>query len=60
MFYIIGIDFDLYRKCIKFQFTPEKNWKIIEIDHVKAICLVDASKDDELKEAFLWKNNQSH
>ena len=30
----------------------------IEIDHVKPICLFDVSKDDELKEAFSWKNTQ--
>ena len=33
------------------------NWPNIEIDHVKAICLFDVSKE-ELKEAFSWKNTQ--
>ena len=55
---ILGIDIDLYRKWIEFQFTPEMNWSNIEIDHVKAICLFDVSKDEELKEAFSWKNTQ--
>ena len=32
--------------------TPEMNWSNIEIDHVKAICMSDVSKDEELKEAF--------
>ena len=48
---ILGIDVDTYRKWIEYQFTPE-------IDHVKAICLFDVSKDEELREAFIWKNTQ--
>ena len=55
---ILGIDIDLYRKWIEFQMTPEMNWSNIEIDHVKAICLFDVSKDEELREAFNWKNTQ--
>ena len=55
---ILGIDIDTYRKWIEFQFTPEMNWENIEIDHVKAICLFDVTKDEELKEAFNWKNTQ--
>ena len=54
----IGIDIDSYRKWIEFQFTPEMTWDSIEIDHVKAICLFDVSKDEELREAFSWKNTQ--
>ena len=54
----LGIDVDSYRKWIEFQFTPEMTWDNIEIDHVKAICLFDVSKDEELKEAFHWKNTQ--
>ena len=38
--------------------TSEMNWSNIEIDHVKPICLFDVSKDEELKEAFSWKNIQ--
>ena len=55
---ILGIDIDLYRKWIEYQMTPEMNWSNIEIDHVKAICLFDVSKDEELGEAFSWKNTQ--
>ena len=55
---ILGIDIDTYRKWIEYQFTPEKNWSNIEIDHVKAICLFDISNDEELKLAFSWKNTQ--
>ena len=55
---ILGIDFDLYKKWIEFQFTPDMNWSNIEIDHVKVICLFVISKDKELKEAFNWKNTQ--
>ena len=55
---ILGIDVDTYRKWIEFQFTPEMNWENIEIDHVKPICKFDVTKDDELREAFNWKNTQ--
>ena len=55
---ILGIDIDLYRKWIEFQFTPEMNWSYVEIDHVKPICLFDVSKEEELKEAFSWKKTQ--
>ena len=55
---ILGIDFDSYKKWIEFQFTPEMNWENIEIDHVKPICKFDVTKDDELGEAFNWKNVQ--
>ena len=44
---------------MEFQFTPEMNWDNIEIDHVQAICLFDMSEDEELREAFNWKNTQS-
>ena len=55
---ILGIDIDLYRKWLEFQFTPEMNWSNIEIDHVKPICMFDVTKDEQLKEAFSWKNTQ--
>ena len=54
----LGIDVDSYRKWIEFQFTPEMTWDNIEIDDVKAICLFDISDDEQLKEAFNWKNTQ--
>ena len=34
------------------------NWSNIEIDHVKRICMFDVSDDEQLKEAFSWKNTQ--
>ena len=55
---ILGIDIDTYRKWIEYQFTPEMKWSNIEIDHVKAICLLDICNDEELKLAFNWKNTQ--
>ena len=55
---ILGIDIDLYRKWLEFQFTPDMDWGNIEIDHVKPICMFDVCKDEELKEAFNWKNTQ--
>ena len=56
---ILGIDIDLYRKWIEYQMTPEMNWSNIEIDHVKAICMFDVTKDEELRKAFNWKNTQT-
>ena len=38
--------------------TPDMSWDNIDIDHVKAFCLFDVSNDEELKEAFNWKNTQ--
>ena len=54
----LGKNIDPYRKWIEWQFTSEINWSNIEIDHVKPICMFDVSKDEELKEAFSWKNTQ--
>ena len=34
------------------------NYTNNEIDHVKAICLFDVSDDEQLKEAFNWRNTQ--
>ena len=55
---ILVIDFDTYKKWIEFQMTPDITWNNIEIDHIKAICLFDISKDEELREAFNCKNSQ--
>ena len=49
---ILGIDLDTYRKWVEFQKIPDITWDKIEIDHVKAICLFDVSKEEELREAF--------
>ena len=38
--------------------TPDMTRGNTEIDHVKAICLFDVSKEEELKEAFNWKITQ--
>ena len=54
----LGVDIDLYRKWIEFRMNPEMNWSNIETDHVKAICMFDVSKDEDLREAFNWKNTQ--
>ena len=55
---ILGIDIDLYKKWIESQMTPELNWSNIEIDHVKTICFFVVSDDEQLKEAFNWRNTQ--
>ena len=33
-------------------------WLIIEIDHLKPICMFDLSKGEELGDAYNWKNTQ--
>ena len=38
--------------------TPDVTWDNIEIDHVKPFCMCDVSNDEELKDAFNWKNTQ--
>ena len=55
---ILAIDLDLYRNWTKFQFTPEMTWDNMEIDHVKAFCIFDVSKAEQLKEAFSWKSTK--
>ena len=55
---ILGIGIETYKKWIEWQMTPEMTWDNIEIDHVKAICLFDVSNDEQLKEAFNWRNTQ--
>ena len=35
--------------------TPDMAWDNIEINHVKAICIFDVSKEEELKEALSSK-----
>ena len=55
---ILGIDIEIYKKWIEFHMTPDMTWDNIEIDHVKSICMFDVTKDEELKEAFNWKNTQ--
>ena len=55
---ILGIDIETYKKWIKFQMTPETNWTNIELDHGKPICTFDLSDDEQLKEAFNWRNTQ--
>ena len=55
---ILGIDINRYRNWIEWEMTPEMNWTNIELDHIKPICMFDVSKEEELKEAFNWKNTQ--
>ena len=55
---VLGIDINTYKRWIEFQTPPEMNWLNIETDQVKAICMFDASKDEELEEAFNWKITQ--
>ena len=38
--------------------TPEMNCTNIELDHVEPICTFDLSDDEQLKEAFNWRNTQ--
>ena len=34
------------------------NWTNIELDHVNPICTFDLSDDEQLNEAFKWRNTQ--
>ena len=54
---ILSIDIDTYKRWIEWQMTPEMNWRNIEIDQMKAICLFGVSKDE--KKAFNWKYTQT-
>ncbi len=55
---LLGIDIETYKRWIEYQMTPEMNFKNIHIDHVKPISSFDISNDNELLEAFNWKNTQ--
>ena len=50
----LGIDIDTYRRWVEYQFTPEMNWKNIEIDLVRPISSFNVTNDEEFKEAFNW------
>ena len=45
---ILGIDINTHKRWIEWQMTPDMTWDNIEIDHVKAICLFDLSKEEDL------------
>ena len=34
------------------------NWSIINIDHVKPICMFDVPRDKKMRVAFSWENTQ--
>ena len=55
---ILGIDLETYKKWILWQMSSEMNWSNIHIDHVRCISSFDVTKEDELLEAFNWKNTQ--
>ena len=38
--------------------SPERTFSNIHIDHVKPISSFDVSKEEELLEAFNWRNTQ--
>ena len=38
--------------------TSDMTWDIIEIDHVRPFCMFDRSIEEEIKDAFNWKNTQ--
>ena len=56
---ILGLVIETYKKRIEFQMTPNMTWDNIEIDHVKAICMFNVTKDEELKEVFNWKKHSA-
>ena len=44
---------------IKFRESLARNWSHIHIDREKLIASFDLSKDEDVKEASIWKNIQS-
>ena len=46
---VLGIDIDIYRNWIEWQFTPEMNWSNTEVDHVKCICVFDKPDNEQLE-----------
>ena len=56
---ILGIDIETYKRWIEWQMTPDMTWYNIEIDHVRPISSFDISDDEQLKEAFNWRNTQT-
>ena len=57
--HVLIIDIDTYRRRIEYQLTPEMNWSVIEVDHLKPVCSVDVSNKLELKETFNWIKTQN-
>ena len=55
---ILGIDINTYKKWLEFRVTPDMTWDNLQTDHLRPICLFDVSKNEELTEAFSWKNTQ--
>ena len=48
----------LIENGFKFQMACDITWDNFGIDHVKPICMFDISIEEELKDAFNWKNTQ--
>ena len=55
---VSGIHIDSYKKRIEFRLTLDMTGNNIDIDHVKPFSLFDISEEEEMKEAFNWKNTQ--
>ena len=55
---LLGFEIEDCKKRIEFQLAPKMSWNNIHIDHVKPICSFDVSKDEGLREAFIWKNTE--
>ena len=55
---ILGIDIETYKRWIEWQTTPDMTSENSEIDHVRPIPSFNISDDEQLKEAFTWRNTQ--
>ena len=53
MIITLGIDIEIYRRWIDYQFTHEMNSKNIEFEHLRHISSFNISNHEELKELFL-------
>ena len=57
---VLGRDINTYKRWIEFQITPDMTWDIFEIDHVKAFCKFDVSKEEELRKSSLIGKTLNH
>ena len=55
---LLGMDINLYKMWIEYQFLPGMTWENTHIDHVKPLSCFNLSDEGELYEAFNWINTQ--
>ena len=43
---ILAIENNTYKTWMEYQFTPEVNWKNIDVDHLRPVSSFDISDDE--------------